>query len=177
MTDDLCEVIVTTPIATGSSNSVASSSTPPRFLAACHSSSYQHLPLGCSNPRDDGSPNVLTLDHHCAGRVDRVDRVVVTRHPYDIPNVTVLPIVGANPQNLRWLAREMWNLFAGLARVHAFLNLSTTSVRIRLCKCDESPEFGGGRYRLEAGSGRSDRSISDKPTRSAADAMHASLAT
>jgi periplasmic divalent cation tolerance protein len=31
---------------------------------------------------------------------------VVERHPYEVPNVTAVPIVGGNPDYLTWLRRE-----------------------------------------------------------------------
>jgi periplasmic divalent cation tolerance protein len=40
------------------------------------------------------------------GRVDALVTYIVERHPYDVPNVTALPIVGGNPQYLEWIKRE-----------------------------------------------------------------------
>jgi periplasmic divalent cation tolerance protein len=31
---------------------------------------------------------------------------VVERHPYEVPNVTALPIVGGNPAYLAWVTAE-----------------------------------------------------------------------
>jgi len=38
--------------------------------------------------------------------LDELVAYVVERHPYEVPNVTALPIVGGNPEYLAWLARE-----------------------------------------------------------------------
>jgi periplasmic divalent cation tolerance protein len=38
--------------------------------------------------------------------VDALVTFVVERHPYDVPNVTAIPIVGGNPQYLAWIQRE-----------------------------------------------------------------------
>ena len=31
---------------------------------------------------------------------------VVERHPYEVPNITALPIVGGNPEYLEWIHGE-----------------------------------------------------------------------
>jgi hypothetical protein len=38
--------------------------------------------------------------------LDQLVAHVVERHPYEVPNVTALPIVGGNPDYLVWLADE-----------------------------------------------------------------------
>ena len=43
------------------------------------------------------------------GLVDALVTFVVERHPYDVPNVTALPIVGGNPQYLEWIQRETYD--------------------------------------------------------------------
>jgi periplasmic divalent cation tolerance protein len=40
------------------------------------------------------------------GLVDAVVTFVVERHPYDVPNVTAMSIVGGNPQYLAWIQNE-----------------------------------------------------------------------
>jgi periplasmic divalent cation tolerance protein len=40
------------------------------------------------------------------GLVDALVTFVVERHPYEVPNVTALPIVGGNPKYLEWIHRE-----------------------------------------------------------------------
>jgi periplasmic divalent cation tolerance protein len=40
------------------------------------------------------------------GLVDDLVQYVVTRHPYDVPNVTALPIIGGNPDYLAWAFAE-----------------------------------------------------------------------
>jgi periplasmic divalent cation tolerance protein len=36
--------------------------------------------------------------------LDQLVAYVVERHPYEVPNITVLPLVGGNPDYLTWLA-------------------------------------------------------------------------
>jgi periplasmic divalent cation tolerance protein len=38
--------------------------------------------------------------------VDELTRFVVARHPYEVPNITALPIVGGNPDYLAWVIAE-----------------------------------------------------------------------
>ena len=40
------------------------------------------------------------------GLVDALVSAVVERHPYEVPNVTALPIVAGNPDYLDWIRRE-----------------------------------------------------------------------
>ena len=41
-----------------------------------------------------------------AALVDAVRAVVVERHPYDVPELIVLPVVGGNPDYLDWVGQE-----------------------------------------------------------------------
>jgi periplasmic divalent cation tolerance protein len=36
--------------------------------------------------------------------LDQLVAYVVARHPYEVPNITALPIIGGNPDYLAWLA-------------------------------------------------------------------------
>jgi periplasmic divalent cation tolerance protein len=38
--------------------------------------------------------------------LDELTRFVVARHPYEVPNVTELPITGGNPSYLAWVTAE-----------------------------------------------------------------------
>ena len=38
--------------------------------------------------------------------LDAVVEYVVQRHPYDVPNVTALPLIGGNPNYLDWIRAE-----------------------------------------------------------------------
>jgi periplasmic divalent cation tolerance protein len=38
--------------------------------------------------------------------LDRLTAYVVERHPYDVPNVTAVPIVGGNPDYLAWIRAQ-----------------------------------------------------------------------
>lgn len=46
---------------------------------------------------------------HMHTRLDLVDEVVAfvkARHPYDVPNVTAVPLVAGNPDYLAWIDEE-----------------------------------------------------------------------
>jgi periplasmic divalent cation tolerance protein len=38
--------------------------------------------------------------------IDALTAYVVERHPYEVPNVTALPIIGGNPEYLDWIRTE-----------------------------------------------------------------------
>ena len=38
--------------------------------------------------------------------VDELTQFVVARHPYEVPNVTALPIIGGNPGYLAWVTTQ-----------------------------------------------------------------------
>lgn len=38
--------------------------------------------------------------------VDAIVAYVTERHPYDVPNVTALPLIGGNPAYLNWIQSE-----------------------------------------------------------------------
>jgi periplasmic divalent cation tolerance protein len=38
--------------------------------------------------------------------IDDLTRFVVGRHPYDVPNITALPIIAGNPDYLAWVHTE-----------------------------------------------------------------------
>lgn len=38
--------------------------------------------------------------------VDALASYVVERHPYEVPNITAVPLVGGNPRYLSWIAAE-----------------------------------------------------------------------
>ena len=40
------------------------------------------------------------------GLLDEVVAYVVERHPYDVPNITALPLIGGNPGYLDWIRAE-----------------------------------------------------------------------
>jgi periplasmic divalent cation tolerance protein len=44
------------------------------------------------------------LDH-----LDAIVQFVVDRHPYEVPNVTAVPIVGGNPAYLDWIGESTEN--------------------------------------------------------------------
>lgn len=42
-----------------------------------------------------------------ASRLEAVVEMVKRRHPYEVPEVIALPVVGGNPDYLEWLASEV----------------------------------------------------------------------
>ena len=38
--------------------------------------------------------------------LDELTAFVVERHPYEVPNITAVPIVGGNPDYLAWMRAE-----------------------------------------------------------------------
>jgi periplasmic divalent cation tolerance protein len=38
--------------------------------------------------------------------VDEVVEFVVSRHPYQVPNITALPVIAGNPEYLAWIRAE-----------------------------------------------------------------------
>lgn len=38
--------------------------------------------------------------------LDAIVAYVVERHPYDVPNITALPVIGGNPDYLDWIRAE-----------------------------------------------------------------------
>ena len=53
-----------------------------------------------------GRYNLTYVDPLQETQVDSLVGAVVERHPYDVPNVTALPIVAGNPDYLDWIRRE-----------------------------------------------------------------------
>jgi periplasmic divalent cation tolerance protein len=41
-----------------------------------------------------------------ASLLDDLTAFVVERHPYEVPNITAVPLIGGNPDYLAWLQRE-----------------------------------------------------------------------
>ena len=41
--------------------------------------------------------------------LDQITAYVIERHPYDVPNITALPIIGGNPDYLAWIRAETDN--------------------------------------------------------------------
>jgi periplasmic divalent cation tolerance protein len=39
-------------------------------------------------------------------RVGRVTEIVRTRHPYEVPNITAIPIIDGNPDFIAWVKDE-----------------------------------------------------------------------
>jgi periplasmic divalent cation tolerance protein len=102
--DDLCEVIITAP--------------DPDWLAdLCHqlvdarlaASAHVVHPIA-SIYRWQGDVRTTTearaFLRSRRALLDALVAYVVDRHPYEVPNVTALPLVGGNPDYLAWLSAE-----------------------------------------------------------------------
>jgi periplasmic divalent cation tolerance protein len=103
-TDDACEVIITAPDAdwladlchqlvdarlAASAHVIHPVTSIYRWQGAVHTTTEARAFLR--------SPRAL---------LDELVAYVVERHPYEVPNVTALPLVGGNPDYLAWLSRE-----------------------------------------------------------------------
>ena len=102
--DDLCEVIVTAPDRDWLIDLC-------RQLVDARLASSAHVihPV-TSIYRWDGTVHETTEARaFLRSRLRPLDDVVgyvVARHPYEVPNVTALPIVGGNPDYLAWVHTE-----------------------------------------------------------------------
>jgi periplasmic divalent cation tolerance protein len=103
-TDDPCEIVVTAPDETWLKNLC-------RQLVDARLASSAHVVFPVSSIyRWDGAVHEATEARaFLRSRLRLVDALVafvVERHPYEVPNVTVLPIVDGNPAYLRWIQVE-----------------------------------------------------------------------
>ena len=102
--DDLCEVIVTAPDGAWIedlcrqlvSNRLASSA---HVIHNVHSIYQWH-----GDVRETTEARAFLRSR--ARLVDALTAYVVERHPYDVPNVTALPIIAGNPDYLDWIRTE-----------------------------------------------------------------------
>jgi periplasmic divalent cation tolerance protein len=101
MTDDVCEVVITAAdpswLASFTRRLVEDR------LAACG----QQVAAIRSTYRWDGEvqddPEARVALHTRTALVDRIVERVNTEHPYDVPCVLALPIIGGNPAYLEWV--------------------------------------------------------------------------
>ena len=101
MTDDICEVVIT--------------AADPSWLAAFTRRLVEDRLAACGQQvaairsiyRWDGAvhddPEARVALHTRVSLVDRIVERANTEHPYDVPCVLALPIVGGNPAYLEWV--------------------------------------------------------------------------
>lgn len=104
MTDDLCEVVVTAPERewlvdlcrqlvderlASSAHVVHPVTSIYRWEGSVHEAIEARAFLRCRR-----------------SSIDAIVSHVVERHPYEVPNVTALPLIGGNPRYLAWVRAE-----------------------------------------------------------------------
>ena len=103
MTDDLCEVIITAPERDWLVDLC-------RQLVEARLASSAHVvhpdPASTAGKerctrRSRPAPSFVS-----SAILDEIVAYVVDRHPYEVPNVTALPIIGGNPAYLDWIRSE-----------------------------------------------------------------------
>ncbi|MEV6845282.1 divalent-cation tolerance protein CutA [Actinoplanes sp. NPDC051411] len=104
MTDDICEVVIT--------------AADPSWLAAFTTRLVEDRLAACGQQvaairsiyRWDGAvqddPEARVALHTRLALVDRIVERANTEHPYDVPCVLALPVVGGNPAYLDWVRQE-----------------------------------------------------------------------
>jgi periplasmic divalent cation tolerance protein len=102
--DDLCEVIVTAPDGAWLEDLC-------RQLVTHRLASSAHIVHDVTSIyRWEGAVHeTKEARAFLRSRTDLLDALidyVVQRHPYDVPNVTAVPIVNGNPAYLRWIRSE-----------------------------------------------------------------------
>ena len=104
MDEEFCEVVVTA--ADAESLAVLTRALVEERLAAC---GHQIAAIR-SIYRWDGAvhdePEARVALHTRRSLVEALTARVVALHPYDVPCVIALPLVGGNPAYLRWIAEE-----------------------------------------------------------------------
>jgi periplasmic divalent cation tolerance protein len=100
--DDLCEISITSPDAGWLADLV-------RELITMHLCASAHIvaPIRSIYQWDGGIEDtsearafVRSRTHH----VDAIVRIVRARHPYRVPSVAVVPIIGGDPAYLDWMS-------------------------------------------------------------------------
>ncbi|HEX5192856.1 MAG TPA: divalent-cation tolerance protein CutA [Solirubrobacteraceae bacterium] len=104
-TPQACEIIVTGP-ADDTLDTIASELVDARLIACANVLSEPVT----STFRWQGTVEVEPEKRmHMHTRLDLVDEVVAfvnERHPYDVPNVTAIPLVAGNAEYLAWIGEE-----------------------------------------------------------------------
>lgn len=102
--DDLCEVIITAPDATWLTD-LCRSLVDQRLAASVHvvhpvTSIYRWQ--GTVHETTEARAFLRTR----SDLLDAITAYVVERHPYEVPNITALPIIAGNPRYLAWMITE-----------------------------------------------------------------------
>lgn len=75
-------------------------------LAACVNLSAQSLSLYLWQDTLEGSEEItLTIKTRTHLQQACIDRLLAL-HPYDVPEIIVLPIIGGHPEYLRWITQQ-----------------------------------------------------------------------
>jgi periplasmic divalent cation tolerance protein len=102
--EDLCEVIVTAPDAAWLED-LCRQLVSNRLASSAHVIHNVHSIYRWQGDVHETTEARAFLRSH-ARRVDALTAYVVERHPYEVPNVTVLPIIAGNPDYLDWIRTE-----------------------------------------------------------------------
>jgi periplasmic divalent cation tolerance protein len=100
-----CEVVVTGPT-DETLNEIAKGLVEARLIACANvfdapvTSTYRWA------GKVETEPEKRMCLHTRADLVDEVVAFVKERHPYDVPNVTAVPLVGGNSDYFAWIAKE-----------------------------------------------------------------------
>jgi periplasmic divalent cation tolerance protein len=103
-TDDACEVIITAPDSDWLTD-LCHQLVDARLAASAH---VVHPVTSIYRWRGDIHTTTEARAFLRSRRtlLDELIAYVVERHPYDVPNVTALPLVGGNPEYLAWISSE-----------------------------------------------------------------------
>lgn len=102
--EDLCEVIVTAPDGTWLED-LCRQLVSARLASSAHVINNVHSIYQWQGDVHESTEARAFLRSR-ARLADALTTYVVERHPYDVPNVTVLPIIAGNPDYLDWIRTE-----------------------------------------------------------------------
>jgi periplasmic divalent cation tolerance protein len=102
--DDLCEVIITAPDAAWLTD-LCHQLVKARLAASAH---VVHPVTSIYRWRGavETTTEARAFLRSRRALLDELVAYVVARHPYEVPNITALPLVGGNPDYLAWLSTE-----------------------------------------------------------------------
>ena len=103
MTDDLCEVIITAPDRDWLTDLCRQLVDAPRLLRRTSSIRSPASTAGKGEVHDAIEARAFLRSRRS---LDDIVAYVVPRHPYEVPNVTAIPIVGGNRAYLDWVRDE-----------------------------------------------------------------------
>lgn len=98
--EEFCEVIVTAPDADWLAG-LAESLIEQRLCASAHIVPVRTIYRWQGAIEKAGEARAFLRSRRA--HVDAIVRVVTDRHPYEVPNITIIPIVDGNPAYLDWI--------------------------------------------------------------------------